>query len=172
MCLILVIIIWLIVLAISGPGVDGGASSDPVPTGSEQVTARGNGPAAAPAGGSPSTTGGGVPTGEARTATTRLRIIDRFGLSPADLFDEILDPLIDYTKVHFSSEQLLMRLYQYPRYQEHVECLENLRRVYLVGSTAVARVAADQLSDWIFAHIRGAGRALGHFLVRLGVGPG
>jgi hemerythrin-like metal-binding protein len=48
--------------------------------------------------------------------------------------DEILDRLVDYTKVHFSSEQLLMRLYQYPRYQEHVddhertiECLEDLR---------------------------------------------
>ena len=35
--------------------------------------------------------------------------------------DEILDRLVDYTKVHFSSEQLLMRLYQYPRYQEHVD---------------------------------------------------
>jgi hemerythrin len=93
--------------------------------------------------------------------------------------DEILDPLIDYTKMHFSSEQRLMRLYQYPRYQEHVEdheltieCLENLRHVYLVGSTKVARVAADQLSGWICAHIRGADHTLGHFLVRLGDGPG
>ena len=107
----------------------------------------------------------------------QLELLTAFGRAIEDgqrhpAVDEILDPLIDYTKVHFSSEQLLMRLYQYPRYQEHVECLENLRRVYLVGSTAVARVAADQLSDWIFAHIRGAGRALGHFLVRLGVGPG
>jgi hemerythrin len=115
---------------------------------------------------------------------TQLELLTAFGRSIEGgqrhaAIDEILDPLIDYTKMHFSSEQLLMRLYEYPWYQEHVdghertiECLENLRRVYLVGSTAVARVAADQLSDWIFAHIRGADRALGHFLVRLGAGPG
>jgi hemerythrin len=114
----------------------------------------------------------------------QLELLTAFGRAIEDeqrhaVIDEILDPLIDYTKMHFSSEQLLMRLYEYPRYQEHVgnheltiECLENLRRVYLVGSAAVARVAADQLSDWIYAHIRRADRTLGHFLVRLGVGPG
>jgi hemerythrin len=91
--------------------------------------------------------------------------------------DEILDELVDYTKVHFSSEQLLMRLYQYPSYQEHVddhertiERLEDLRRAQLAGK-AMALEAADELSEWIFAHIRSADRALGHFLARLGVGP-
>ena len=93
--------------------------------------------------------------------------------------DEILDPLIEYTKVHFSSEELLMRLYQYPWYQEHVddherivERLEDLRRARPAGSEASAGSDADQLSDWISAHIRGADRALGHFLVRLGIGAG
>jgi hemerythrin len=96
-----------------------------------------------------------------------------------EAIDEILDPLIEYTKVHFSSEELLMRLYQYPRYQEHVddherivERLEDLRRAPLAGGEASARSAADQPSDWISAHIRGADRALGHFLVRLGIGAG
>jgi hemerythrin len=34
-------------------------------------------------------------------------------LAPSDRaeIDEILDRLVDYTKVHFASEQLLMRLY-------------------------------------------------------------
>jgi hemerythrin len=119
-----------------------------------------------------------------REHRTQLQLLTAFGRSIEgrqrhSTIDEILDPLIDHTKMHFSSEQLLMRLYEYPRYQEHVdghertiEYLENLRRVYLIGSTAVARVAADQLSDWIFAHIRGDDRALAHFLVRLGAGPG
>ena len=93
--------------------------------------------------------------------------------------DDILDPLIEYTKVHFSSEELLMRLYQYPHYQEHVddherivERLEDLRRARLAGSEASAGSDADQPSDWISAHIRGADRALGHFLVRLGICAG
>ena len=33
--------------------------------------------------------------------------------------DEILEQLVDYTKVHFASEQLLMRLYNYPHIQQH-----------------------------------------------------
>jgi hemerythrin len=93
--------------------------------------------------------------------------------------DEILDELVDYTKVHFSSEQLLMRLYQYPSYQEHVddhertiERLEDLRRAQFAGGKAMALEAADELSERMFAHIRSADRALGHFLARLGVGPG
>ena len=92
---------------------------------------------------------------------------------------EILDPLIEYTKVHFSSEELLMRLYQYPRHQEHVddherivERLEGLRRARRAGGEVSARSAADEPSDWISAHIRGADRALGHFLARLGIGAG
>jgi hemerythrin len=100
------------------------------------------------------------------------------GQGPAAV-DEILDRLIDYTKIHFSSEQLLMRLYQYPRYQEHVDDhertvdrIEGLRRTHLAAGMAPALEAADELSDWMFAHIRGADRVLGDFLVRLGVGPG
>lgn len=92
--------------------------------------------------------------------------------------DEILDRLIDFTKVHFNSEQLLMRLYQYPHHEKHVEDhdrtierLQSLRRAHLVGSRAITLGAAETLSDWILAHILSADRELGHFLVGLGAGP-
>jgi hemerythrin len=93
--------------------------------------------------------------------------------------DEIFDRLIDYTKLHFTSEQLLMRLHQYPLYQEHVddhdatvERLADLRAEYLAGNDEVTLNSVDELAEWLVGHIRSADRALGYFLVRVGVGPG
>ena len=93
--------------------------------------------------------------------------------------DEILEQLVDYTKVHFASEQLLMRLYNYPHIQQHqadhddaVERLDAVRATYLAPDAQLALDAVDELSDWIVGHIHSADHKLGHFLVRLGVGPG
>ncbi|MBK8210792.1 MAG: hemerythrin family protein [Rhodospirillales bacterium] len=96
---------------------------------------------------------------------------------PRGEIDEILDKLIEFTKVHFNSEQLLMRLYQYPSYQQHhddhdnaVESLQTLRQEYLAGERMLACATADDLADKLLDHIRTADRALGSFLVRLGAG--
>ena len=91
--------------------------------------------------------------------------------------DEIFDRLIDYTQVHFGAEQELMRLYQYPSYHQHredhantVDRLQALRRAYLDGKEELACSTADDLAEKLLAHMRSADRALGSFLVRLGVG--
>lgn len=96
-----------------------------------------------------------------------------------DVVDEILDRLVDYTQMHFSSEQLLMRLYQYPQFQEHqddhdrtVEHLQDLRAACLAGDRQLSLETAGELASHLRGHIRTADRALGYFLVRLGVGPG
>lgn len=92
---------------------------------------------------------------------------------------EILEQLIDYTKAHFASEQLLMRLYSYPHYQEHAADheeallhLEEIQAAHAARSGSGAIAAADALVDALCDHIRGDDRALGHFIIRLGVGPG
>jgi hemerythrin-like metal-binding protein len=81
--------------------------------------------------------------------------------------------------VHFASEQLLMRLYNYPHIQQHqadyddaVERLDAVRATYFAPDAQLALDAVDELSDWIVGHIYSADHKLGHFLVRLGVGPG
>ena len=38
---------------------------------------------------------------------------------PTEEIDDILKQLMDYTSVHFLSEQLLMRMYAYPDYEQH-----------------------------------------------------
>ena len=93
--------------------------------------------------------------------------------------DEILERLTDYTKAHFASEQLLMRLYNYPQYQEHaadheatLQRLEEMCQAHREGDGWIAVAAAGSLAQLITSHIRTTDRALGEYLVRLGVGPG
>jgi hemerythrin len=74
--------------------------------------------------------------------------------------------------VHFASEHLLMRLYQYDGYAAHVaeheqmiEALESL--VGTDGAAAIGR-AIDAIDASLVSHIRGADRALGHYLSAVG----
>jgi hemerythrin len=90
--------------------------------------------------------------------------------------DEILDRLIDFTKVHFSSEQLLMRLYHYPAYQQHsddhddtVDRLQAMREAYLAGERDLTCGTADALAEKLIEHIGSADRGLGSFLLEIGL---
>lgn len=88
-----------------------------------------------------------------------------------DEIDEILVHLVDYTKIHFMSEQLLMRLHAYPRYRDHlhehdmmVEQIDELRERYRAGETVLSAEIAGALAEWLVGHIRRTDRALGKFL--------
>ena len=90
--------------------------------------------------------------------------------------DQILDRLIDFSKVHFSSEQLLMRLYEYPSYEQHsdehddtVDRLQAIRRLYLAGDIELTSRNADALAEKLVDHMRVADRGLGSFLRQFGV---
>jgi hemerythrin len=85
--------------------------------------------------------------------------------------DEILDRLLDYSKLHFLSEELLMRFYSYSGYEAHVreheqtvERIIALRERSLAGDAALSGADAAALSRAIVAHIREMDRALGRFL--------
>ena len=85
--------------------------------------------------------------------------------------DEILDRLLDYTKLHFLSEELLMRFYSYSGYEAHVREHEQtvariigLRENSLAGDDGLSRADAEALSRAIVAHIRETDRTLGQFL--------
>jgi hemerythrin len=87
------------------------------------------------------------------------------------LLDEILDRLVDFTDIHFASEQMLMRLYSYPDFQvhlqQHEETLERiagLRRRLDDGGGGIDRRAIETLSAWIVDHIRYADRIFAQYL--------
>ena len=66
--------------------------------------------------------------------------------------DELLERLLDYSRVHFLSEQLLMRLHAYPDYENHVEdhdrmvvTIEELRQAHENGSKQFDLEARESL---------------------------
>jgi len=85
--------------------------------------------------------------------------------------DELLEQVLDYSRVHFLSEQLLMRHHAYSGYEDHVQdhdrmvsALEELRAAHEEGKTAygldiIRRVRAD-----LIAHIQGRDNELGRYL--------
>lgn len=91
-----------------------------------------------------------------------------------DNAEDVLERLIDYSKMHFASEQLLMRLYQYADYEGHagehdqmVAWLEDLRAGQAAGCKDAIAGALASLDSGLVAHIHGADRALGRYLAQL-----
>jgi hemerythrin len=88
--------------------------------------------------------------------------------------NEILEQLVDYTKVHFMSEELLMRLYQYPHYEAHVaehdrmvEQIEQARERYQNGDRATTTETLNAALSGLVGHIGRSDRTLGGYLERL-----
>ena len=97
----------------------------------------------------------------------------RGGRLAAEL-NELLDQFIDYTKLHFVSEQLLMRLHAYPDYAEHVADHEAMvERMLAVREhldsdrASPAAAAAERLRGELLGHIRNRDAALHAYLARL-----
>lgn len=72
----------------------------------------------------------------------------------------VLDQLIDYSDVHFMSEELLMRLASYDGYDEHVadhvtiiEALKTLGTQYRTGNANLVAGSAKAALDFLLRHI-------------------
>jgi len=92
--------------------------------------------------------------------------------------DEILDQLLDYSKMHFMSEQLLMRLYEYDDYQAHkadhdrmLQEMEAMRERYRSGDGPFDRETVDRLINGLTAHIGRTDEPLGRYLGTLDCRP-
>jgi hemerythrin len=84
---------------------------------------------------------------------------------------EILEKLLDYTRVHFLAEELMMRMEGYPGYEahhaEHGELLaelQKLRSAYESGALPMTLVAVEGLRSWLGGHVRTQDRAFANFL--------
>jgi hemerythrin len=94
-----------------------------------------------------------------------------------EVADEILEKLLDYTRVHFLAEELMMRMEGYPGYEahhaEHGELLaelQKLRAAYEGGALPMTHVAVDGLRSWLAGHVRTQDRALANFLASKAAG--
>jgi len=93
-----------------------------------------------------------------------------------DVIPPILAKLMNYTKVHFSREEELMRKYSYPEYKEHKNAhdrliaeVESLRQEYEKGSLAVPIKMMNFLHKWLVEHIQNTDRKYGAFFREKGI---
>jgi hemerythrin len=90
----------------------------------------------------------------------------------------ILRQLLDYSEAHFLSEQLLMRLYAYPGYEEHVQehdqlvgALRELSVAWSEGEGESAGPLLAQVEDWLLSHMSTTDEALQGYLAENGPPP-
>jgi hemerythrin len=90
--------------------------------------------------------------------------------------DRTLDQLVDFSNVHFHSEELMMRLYSYPQYelhaQAHAKLLDQLRSIrerYDRGARGEALEIVTELRGWLVNHIRSMDQAFAVWLARSGM---
>ncbi len=95
----------------------------------------------------------------------------------ATLCREVLDRLGEYTRIHFTTEESLLRILHYPQYerhkQEHERLLGELERLQgeLDAGELISLELLDFLRGWLAGHIREVdSKYTAHFL-SLGLNP-
>ena len=95
---------------------------------------------------------------------------------PVPVLAEILTRLEDASNVHFMSEELLMRLHSWERYDLHteehrrlLEELQALRKIFEREDRVELAAAVERLKGWLSSHIRGMDRAFATYVSRGGL---
>lgn len=83
----------------------------------------------------------------------------------------ILDQFIEFSDMHFLSEQLVMRLHGYPGYEPHLEehtrlmkKVREIRSSVQHGEQQISLQLILELRDWLLTHIASEDVAFGEFL--------
>ena len=107
-----------------------------------------------------------------------VRALEKSVLSaPHAQVEALLQQLSEFTRVHFATEEIMMRLYAYPEFARHqleharlVEQIEQVRSEFAQGHVQPTRSFATALRHWFSEHVRSHDVALARF-VRETVGP-
>jgi hemerythrin len=93
-----------------------------------------------------------------------------------EILGNILKDLIQYTEKHFSSEEHLMKLHNYPGYETHkkehnalVMQVSDLNKKYQEGTTLISQNIMQFLKEWLQKHIQGEDKNYGPFLNSKGI---
>jgi hemerythrin len=86
--------------------------------------------------------------------------------------EDILQSLVNYTKIHFKHEEDYMVLYDYPEYQKHKQehealtnqVLDFLHR-YQAGKATFSLELMNFLKDWLTKHILGSDKKYKDFFL-------
>ncbi len=96
----------------------------------------------------------------------------------SSVVNEILDRLIDYTRIHFAVEESLMRILHYPDYEKHKEQHDELtREVFELkkkvdeGKVAIGFELMHFLKVWLTEHIMKDDKAYAPYFLEQGIKP-
>jgi len=83
----------------------------------------------------------------------------------------VLEQFIEFSDMHFLSEQLVMRLHNYPGYEQHLEehtqlmkKVREIRETIVRGEQAPSLQLILELRDWLINHIATSDATFGEFL--------
>lgn len=89
----------------------------------------------------------------------------------ASEINQVLDQLVSYSELHFMSEELLMRQYAYPDYDDHVndhatmtEFLKDIMKMVTTGQDGVALKTSVEMRQFLDAHIGTRDEAFSEYL--------
>jgi hemerythrin len=93
-----------------------------------------------------------------------------------ELLGKTLDGLVDYTRMHFGTEEKLMVEYDYPEQWRHKKEHNDLTRQvvelqidYNAGKTQLTVPLSNFLKTWLADHILGTDKRFGAFLITKGL---
>lgn len=99
----------------------------------------------------------------------------RLGRASREEAGRLLDQLLDYSRVHFAAEELMMRLHAYPGHGEHeaehgklLEQLEEIRKAWAAGQVLPTKELVTALRHWLAEHVQTFDRGLALYLRNLG----
>lgn len=88
-----------------------------------------------------------------------------------DNLQEMLSELVDYTRMHFATEEELMKKHDYPDYPKHhkehkilLQHMESILGAVSIGKFPNFYANYDVSTDWMFNHISESDKLLGEFL--------
>jgi len=93
---------------------------------------------------------------------------------PASEINQILNQLTTYSELHFMSEELLMRMYAYPDYDDHVhdheamtEFLNDIMKTVTAGQDSLTLKTATDMRQFLVSHISTRDEALSEYLTKV-----
>ncbi len=92
-----------------------------------------------------------------------------------EILDEVIINLGNYTRVHFTVEESLMRLLDYPTYEQHrdqhqsfITQLHQMKERFRAGDRVVSFELASFLKNWLLKHILETDKRFGQFCLERG----
>lgn len=89
---------------------------------------------------------------------------------------EILGQLVEYTKIHFAVEESLMRIFEYPGYEEHkaqheelIDEIHDFQDKVAHGKSAISFQLLHFLRMWLTQHILDSDMEYSPYLLNAGV---